>query len=397
MWAIEHYGVEPDLLVSGKSLGGGLPLAGVTGGRRSWTRSGPAGSAARSGATPSRARRLSPSSTRWRRVLPTRARARRVHSPGTRRDRRAGELGGRGPRARADAGLESSRTGRRKRPGERPRRSRVPASANRPPLLRPARKRRSNSRPLVIADDDSSGLEILEESLRAPGRNPLPAAERGRKVCGEPSSADRPCGRGAAAPVDAGAAVAAGPESNPSRATSCDGRRTLVRVFMVYEQEPDAGRYEQHASFRRQVPGGTFRHGKVFGAPMGKPKFPYYAEWEFPTATPSRPPRARTSSWRPARTRWRWACPSTSTSPMSNDGAVLPGAARPVRARLRGDRLREGASRATITLNRPEVLNAFDFRMLREIARACEDASWDDSIRVVVVTGAGGRSAWAPT
>ena len=30
-WAIEHYGVEPDLVVSGKSLGGGLPLAGVTG------------------------------------------------------------------------------------------------------------------------------------------------------------------------------------------------------------------------------------------------------------------------------------------------------------------------------------------------------------------------------
>jgi enoyl-CoA hydratase/carnithine racemase len=45
--------------------------------------------------------------------------------------------------------------------------------------------------------------------------------------------------------------------------------------------------------------------------------------------------------------------------------------------------------RATITLNRPEVLNAFDFRMLRELARACEDASWDDSIRVVVLTGAG--------
>jgi len=45
--------------------------------------------------------------------------------------------------------------------------------------------------------------------------------------------------------------------------------------------------------------------------------------------------------------------------------------------------------RATITLNRPEVLNAFDFRMLRELARACEDASWDDEIRVVVITGAG--------
>src|SRR5205814_2857406 len=45
--------------------------------------------------------------------------------------------------------------------------------------------------------------------------------------------------------------------------------------------------------------------------------------------------------------------------------------------------------RATIMLNRPEVLNAFDFRTLREVARAAEDASWDDEIRVVVLTGAG--------
>ncbi|HYY65310.1 MAG TPA: enoyl-CoA hydratase/isomerase family protein, partial [Gaiellaceae bacterium] len=45
--------------------------------------------------------------------------------------------------------------------------------------------------------------------------------------------------------------------------------------------------------------------------------------------------------------------------------------------------------RATIRLNRPEVLNAFDFRMLRELGRACEDASWDDEIKVVVVTGTG--------
>ena len=45
--------------------------------------------------------------------------------------------------------------------------------------------------------------------------------------------------------------------------------------------------------------------------------------------------------------------------------------------------------RATITLNRPDVLNAFDFQMLRELVRACEDASWDDDIRAVVVTGTG--------
>jgi enoyl-CoA hydratase/carnithine racemase len=45
--------------------------------------------------------------------------------------------------------------------------------------------------------------------------------------------------------------------------------------------------------------------------------------------------------------------------------------------------------RATVRLNRPDVLNAFDFQMLREIGRACEDASWDDDIRVVVLTGTG--------
>jgi 4-aminobutyrate aminotransferase len=31
VWAIEHYDTQPDLLVSGKTLGGGLPLAAVTG------------------------------------------------------------------------------------------------------------------------------------------------------------------------------------------------------------------------------------------------------------------------------------------------------------------------------------------------------------------------------
>jgi len=56
----------------------------------------------------------------------------------------------------------------------------------------------------------------------------------------------------------------------------------MVRVFVLYEQEPDPGRYEQHADLCRRVPRGTFRHGKVFGAPMGEPRYRYYAEWEFP-------------------------------------------------------------------------------------------------------------------
>ena len=55
----------------------------------------------------------------------------------------------------------------------------------------------------------------------------------------------------------------------------------MIRVFVVYEQEPEAARFEQHAELCRRVPGGTFRHGRVFGAPVGEPRFRYYAEWEF--------------------------------------------------------------------------------------------------------------------
>ena len=55
----------------------------------------------------------------------------------------------------------------------------------------------------------------------------------------------------------------------------------MIRVFMVYEQEPEPDRYEQHAELCRRVEGGTFRHGKVFGAPFCEPRYRYYAEWEF--------------------------------------------------------------------------------------------------------------------
>jgi enoyl-CoA hydratase/carnithine racemase len=47
---------------------------------------------------------------------------------------------------------------------------------------------------------------------------------------------------------------------------------------------------------------------------------------------------------------------------------------------------------ATVTIDRPEVLNALDFPTMRELARAFEQASWDDSVAVLVVTGAGERA-----
>ena len=56
----------------------------------------------------------------------------------------------------------------------------------------------------------------------------------------------------------------------------------MVRAIVLYDQEPDAARYEQHVELCRKVPGATFRHGKIFGAPMGEPPYRHYAEWEWP-------------------------------------------------------------------------------------------------------------------
>ena len=56
----------------------------------------------------------------------------------------------------------------------------------------------------------------------------------------------------------------------------------MVKVLVLYDEEPDATAYAEHAELCRRVPGGTFHHGKVFGGPMGDPAHRYYAEWEFP-------------------------------------------------------------------------------------------------------------------
>jgi enoyl-CoA hydratase/carnithine racemase len=49
-------------------------------------------------------------------------------------------------------------------------------------------------------------------------------------------------------------------------------------------------------------------------------------------------------------------------------------------------------ARATVTLNRPQVFNCFNFQMLKEMSTAFEDASYDDAVRVLILTGAGDRA-----
>ncbi|HEY7786520.1 MAG TPA: enoyl-CoA hydratase/isomerase family protein, partial [Pyrinomonadaceae bacterium] len=51
--------------------------------------------------------------------------------------------------------------------------------------------------------------------------------------------------------------------------------------------------------------------------------------------------------------------------------------------------VKEESGIVTITLNRPEKLNALAGHMRRDLAEALEHAGSDRSIRVVVITGAG--------
>ncbi|MDK9698805.1 MAG: enoyl-CoA hydratase/isomerase family protein [bacterium] len=47
---------------------------------------------------------------------------------------------------------------------------------------------------------------------------------------------------------------------------------------------------------------------------------------------------------------------------------------------------------ATVMINRPKVFNALNWQTLRELAAAFEDVSWDDTIGVMVLTGAGEKA-----
>jgi enoyl-CoA hydratase/carnithine racemase len=67
-------------------------------------------------------------------------------------------------------------------------------------------------------------------------------------------------------------------------------------------------------------------------------------------------------------------------------GAADPGSLAFERIRYERD---ADAGVATVTIDRPKVLNALDFPTLKELSHAFEQASWDDSVAVIVVTGAG--------
>lgn len=72
---------------------------------------------------------------------------------------------------------------------------------------------------------------------------------------------------------------------------------------------------------------------------------------------------------------------------------ISKAAAQPAEAfSFRNIRYEKRDWRATVTIDRPGVHNALNFETLRELRAAFEDASWDDAVAVLVLTGAGEKA-----
>jgi hypothetical protein len=56
----------------------------------------------------------------------------------------------------------------------------------------------------------------------------------------------------------------------------------MFKAMVMWERAPDPDWYARHAELCKQVPGVTFRAGRIFGSPAGKPDREQYAEFEFP-------------------------------------------------------------------------------------------------------------------
>ena len=166
MWAIEWSGVAPDLLVSGKSLGGGLPLAAVTGRAEVMDAPGPGGLGGTFGGNPVACAAAAvvldtvaaPEFRRRSDALGRELRAARRARRSARRDRR-------GARARPDARARARRAEPRARAADHRR-------GVRPGLLLLSCGLYGNVLrllpPLTVTDEElERGLDLLEESLAA--------------------------------------------------------------------------------------------------------------------------------------------------------------------------------------------------------------------------------------
>ncbi len=140
VWAIENWGVEPDLLVSGKTLGGGLPLAGVTGRAEIMDAVPPGGLGGTFGGNPlSCAAAIA--------ILDAlegqRPRAEQIGTRAARAARSDGARGLRGARHRADGRDRAARAQRRR---DEPHHARGARAGAAPPLVRHLRERHPHPR-----------------------------------------------------------------------------------------------------------------------------------------------------------------------------------------------------------------------------------------------------------
>ena len=235
VWAIEHYGVEPDLLVSGKSLGGGLPLAAVTGRAEVMD-----AVAARRARRHLRRQPASPAPPPPRSSTSLAGAARRGPS----------EIGAR-LRERLEAMAPARSRGARARPDGRARARRAEPATRRRAITRAAREQGLHA-PLVRAlrqrDPDPRAVHDRRRRARARARHPGAVACRSAERCGRRRRVRA-------------SARATGTSSRSTRSTSTvgdgefftllgpsgSGKTTTLRMIAGFEQ-PDAGTRRRSAA-----------------------------------------------------------------------------------------------------------------------------------------------------
>ena len=156
---------------------------------------------------------------------------------------------------------------------------------------------------------------------------------------------------------------------------------------VLYDRGARRRWFAAHVELCRQVPGADVPPRHLRG-PVGDPPHAYYAEFEFPDrdafkAAGGAEFRAtgKDAADGPAR--------SSVCSPRLESLSRTRRFRLARRARLRAHRLREGAAAGDDHAQPAGGAERVRLPDAPRARRACEDASWDDEIRVVVVTGAG--------